>query len=144
MVTIRPMEIPDLDQVLSIEEACFSVPWTANGFFSFLIREDARFYVAEEEGEILGYCGIILCVDEGDITNVCVREDSRKRGIGRCLVEHMLEDTEEAGIRIWHLEVRQSNHDAIRLYEKLGFVQDGLRKGYYEEPREDAVLMSRR
>lgn len=144
MTTIRPMEIPDLDQVLPIEEANFSVPWTANGFFSFLIREDARFYVAEEEGEIIGYCGVILCLDEGDITNVCVRKDRRNCGIGKLLVQHMINDTAAAGIRVWHLEVRMSNEKAISLYKKLGFVQDGLRKGYYEEPRENAVLMSRK
>lgn len=144
MITVRTMEIPDLDQVLPIEEANFSVPWTANGFFSFLIRDDARFFVAEEDGEILGYCGVILCVDEGDITNVCVREESRRSGVGTLLVDHMIRETAKAGIRVWHLEVRKSNEQAIRLYEKFGFQQDGLRKGYYEEPKEDAVLMSRR
>ena len=144
MVTIRQMEIPDLDQVLPIEEANFSTPWTANGFFTFLIREDALFLTAEEDGEILGYCGIILSLDEGEITNVCVREDCRKRGIGQMLMEGLIRETKKAGVRVWHLEVRQSNESAIRLYEKLGFVQDGLRKGYYEAPKEDAVLMSRK
>ena len=144
MVTIRQMEIPDLEQVLPIEEANFSTPWTANGFFTFLIREDALFLTAEEDGEILGYCGIILSLDEGEITNVCVREDCRRRGIGQMLMEGLIRETKKAGVRVWHLEVRQSNESAIRLYEKLGFVQDGLRKGYYEAPKEDAVLMSRK
>ena len=146
MIILRQMEITDLDQVLPIEEANFSVPWTANGFFTFLIREDALFLVAEEEetSEILGYCGIILSLDEGDITNVCVREADRRKGIGRKLVERLIGETAKRGVSTWHLEVRQSNESAIRLYESLGFVQDGLRKGYYEEPKEDAVLMSRR
>ena len=146
MIIIRQMEITDLDQVLPIEEANFSVPWTANGFFTFLIREDALFLVAEKEetSEILGYCGIILSLDEGDITNVCVREADRRKGIGRKLVERLIGETAKRGASTWHLEVRQSNESAIRLYESLGFVQDGLRKGYYEEPKEDAVLMSRR
>ena len=126
MIIIRQMEITDLDQVLPIEEANFSVPWTANGFFTFLIREDALFLV------------------EGDITNVCVREADRRKGIGRKLVERLIGETAKRGVSTWHLEVRQSNESAIRLYESLGFVQDGLRKGYYEAPKEDAVLMSRR
>ena len=84
MIIIRQMEITDLDQVLLIEEANFSVPWTANGFFTFLIREDALFLVAEEEetSEILGYCGIILSMDEGDIKTggTADRRDGEKRG----------------------------------------------------------------
>ncbi len=60
------------------------------------------------------------------------------------LMEGLIRETKKAGVRVWHLEVRQSNESAIRLYEKLGFVQDGLRKGYYEAPKEDAVLMSRK
>ena len=97
MVTIRQMEIPDLDQVLPIEEANFSTPWTANGFFTFLIREDALFLTAEEDGEILGYCGIILSLDEGEITNVCVREDCRKRGIGQMLMEGLIRERKKQG-----------------------------------------------
>ena len=76
--------------------------------------------------------------------NVWVREEDRRKGIGRMLVERLIQETKKAGVTVWHLEVRQSNEGAIRLYESLGFAQDGLRKGYYEEPREDAVLMSRR
>ncbi len=145
MVTVRQMEITDLEQVVPIEESNFSIPWTANGFFTFLLREDALFLVAEDEtGEILGYCGSIISLDEADITNVCVREDRRKKGIGKMLVERLITETKKAGVAAWHLEVRESNEGAIRLYESLGFVQDGLRKGYYEEPKEDAVLMSRR
>lgn len=144
MVKVRQMEITDLDQVLPIEEENFSVPWTANGFFTFLIRDDALFLVAEEGEEILGYCGSIISLDEADITNVCVREKARRRGIGRMLVEQLIRETKKAGVFTWHLEVRQSNESAIHLYESLGFVRDGLRKGYYEEPKEDAVLMSRK
>lgn len=145
MVTVRQMEITDLEQVVPIEEANFSVPWTANGLFTFLLREDALFLVAEEEetGETLGYCGSIISLDEADITNVCVREESRKQGIGKMLVERLITETKKTGVATWHLEVRKSNEGAIRLYESLGFAQDGLRKNYYEEPKEDAVLMSR-
>ena len=83
-------------------------------------------------------------MDAAYIRFVCVRADCRRRGIGQMLMEGLIRETKKAGVRVWHLEVRQSNESAIRLYEKLGFVQDGLRKGYYEAPKEDAVLMSRK
>ena len=142
MITVREMQIDDLEQVLPIEEANFSDPWTMNGFFSFLLREDALFLVAEEEGRILGYCGAILTPPESDITNVCVEESSRRRGIGRQLIESLRDRLRQMNTDTLHLEVRESNQGAITLYENLGFVRDGLRPGYYERPTEDAILMS--
>ena len=85
MITIREMQIDDLEQVMPIEEANFSIPWTETGFFTFLIRDDALFLVAEEDGEILGYLGILISFDESEITNVCVAEKARRRGIGHAL-----------------------------------------------------------
>lgn len=78
MITIREMQIDDLEQVMPIEEANFSIPWTETGFFTFLIRDDALFLVAEEDGEILGYLGILISFDESEITNVCVAEKARR------------------------------------------------------------------
>lgn len=144
MVEIREMQIDDLEQVMPIEQANFSVPWTENGFFTFLIRSDALFLVAEEEKEILGYCGILISIDEGEITNVCVTGKARGRGIGRALMEELIRRMESIGVTAIHLEVRAGNAAALRLYESLGFEKDGLRRGYYELPKEDAVLMTRR
>lgn len=141
---IREMELDDLAQVMPIEEENFSTPWTETGFFTFLIREDALFLVAEEEGEILGYLGILTVLDEGDITNVSVKKSARRRGVGSALVKELIQRMEKRGVTAIHLEVRRSNEPAIRLYEQQGFVRDGLRKGYYESPAEDAVLMTRR
>lgn len=142
-MTVRYMEIDDLDQVMPIEKDCFSVPWTREGFFTFLTRKDSMFLVAEEKGEILGYCGILMVLDEADVTNVAVRKDRRKEGIGGFLMKSLILLAEEQGIVTFHLEVRESNLSARRLYERLGFYTDGLRKGYYTDPDEDAVLMSR-
>lgn len=89
MITIREMQIDDLEQVMPIEEANFSIPWTETGFFTFLIRDDALFLVAEEDGEILGYLGILISFDESEITNVCVAEKARRRGIGHALMEEL-------------------------------------------------------
>ncbi len=137
------MELDDLEQVMKIENACFAVPWTETGFFSFFIREDALFLVAEEDERILGFCGVLMVLDEGDITNVAVSPGERKRGIGKQLVEAMIAQTQSRGVKTLHLEVRKSNNAALALYRGLGFVESGIRKGYYESPTEDAILMRR-
>ena len=142
MITIQEMQLDDLEQVVEIEQQNFSVPWTENGFFSFLLRSDTLFLVAKEEDRILGYMGIMMVLDEGEITNVSVAQTARHRGVGRLLVQTMLDKMRRAGLNMIHLEVRKSNTPAIRLYEQFAFVQDGERKNYYEEPTEDAVLMS--
>lgn len=142
MIQIHEMQFDDLEQVVEIERQNFSVPWTENGFFSFLIRNDTLFLVAKEEEQVLGYMGIMMVLDEGEITNVSVTEKSRRKGVGRLLVQTMLDRMRAAGIQTIHLEVRKSNAPAIALYETFDFVQDGVRKNYYEEPTEDAILMS--
>ncbi|MCH1981967.1 ribosomal protein S18-alanine N-acetyltransferase [Ruminococcus sp. OA3] len=144
MITIRDMQIDDLEQVMPIESENFSVPWSETGFFSFLIREDAIFLVAEEEREILGYCGVLMVPDEGDITNVAVKKDRQHQGIGKLLVQELIKKSSDAGVTTLHLEVRESNTPAIGLYQKLGFVQVGVRRNYYEAPAEDGIMMVRR
>lgn len=140
---IREMQIDDLDQVMEIEEESFSVPWTANGFFTFLIRNDATFLVSEDEEGINGYIGLICAPPEGDITNVAVKASKRNRGIGKALVSEMIARAHEKGVDDVFLEVRVSNTPAIRLYETYGFENAGLRKNYYERPTEDAMIMKR-
>lgn len=141
-MTVREMQLDDLSDILLIENENFSVPWTENGFFSFLMRNDTLFLVAEEKGEILGYMGIMMVLDEGEITNVSVAKDARRRGIGRTLVTEMIRRMREKDILTLHLEVRKSNNAAIALYRSMGFAKDGERRLYYEAPAEDAVLMS--
>lgn len=140
---LREMLVDDLDQVMEIEEELFSVPWTKEGFLTFLMKENGMFLVVEEKDRILGYCGLLTVLDEGDVTNVAVRRDRQREGIGNFLMESMIRLAEECGITMIHLEVRAGNETAIRLYERQGFVRDGLRKGYYTDPTEDAVLMTR-
>ena len=140
---IREMQIDDLDQVMVIEEESFSVPWTINGFFTFLIREDALFLVSEDDEGINGYIGLICAPPEGDITNVAVKASKRKNGTGRALVSEMISRAHEKGVDDIFLEVRVSNDPAIRLYESFGFENVGIRKNYYERPTEDALIMKR-
>ena len=143
MIKIREMQLDDLEQVMTIEEANFSVPWTETGFFTFLLREDTLFLVAEEGDKILGYCGVVTVQDEGDITNVAVEKNSQNQGIGKKLLEEMFQRTQKAGVCRLFLEVRAGNAAALHLYEKMGFVQMGIRKNYYEQPVEDGVVMMR-
>lgn len=138
---IRPMEIEDLEQVMIIENETFSVPWTETGFFTFLIRNDTLFLVAQENEAIVGYAGIVMVPEDGDITNVAVKASMRGQGIGQKLVKELLIRAEEQGVRNVFLEVRESNKPAISLYEKQGFVSVSVRKDYYEEPKENAIVM---
>ena len=142
-MTIREMQVEDLTQVMELEESLFSGPWTKEGFFSFLMRDNTLFLVVEENGKILGYCGVLLVLDEGEITNVAVCRQRQREGIGQFLLSGLFLLLRERGIRVLHLEVRESNRTAIRLYERMGFQKDGLRRNYYTDPSEDAVLMTR-
>lgn len=143
MIEIRQMQLDDLEQVMEIENENFSVPWTETGFFTFLIREDTLFLVAQEGEEILGYCGVVMVQDEGDITNVAVKKNRQNQGVGKKLMEELVKYTEQEGVTRLFLEVRASNEPAIHLYRNMGFVQTGIRKNYYEEPREDGIMMMR-
>ena len=143
-MTIREMTFEDLDQVMEIENENFTVPWTAEGFFTYLLRMDALFLVAEEGEKILGYCGVIMAADEGDITNVSVKKEQQGHGIGKELVSELIRRTKEMGVTALFLEVRESNQAALGLYEKMGCERMGIRKGYYTDPVEDAITMSRK
>lgn len=142
-MTFREMLVGDLDQVMEIENDLISPPWTREGFFTLLIKDENMFFVVEEKGRILGYCSMQTVLDEGDILNVAVARDRQKEGIGYFLVDSMLMMAAARGIHIVHLEVRESNGSARRLYQRLGFKEDGLRKNYYTEPVENAVLMTK-
>lgn len=143
-MNIREMTWDDLDQVVAIEKENFSAPWTETGFFTYLMREDALFLVAEEGKEILGYCGVIMAVDEGDITNVSVKKEMQGQGVGTALLKELIVQTGERGVPTLFLEVRESNQSALTLYEKQGFVRMGIRKNYYTDPVEDGITMSRK
>lgn len=140
---LREMLVEDLDQVIKIERELFSPPWTREGFFTYLTHKDAMFLVVEEKGEILAYCGLLMVLDEGDITNVAVRPDRQREGIGHFLMDSLIRLAQEQGVTTIHLEVRVGNDTAIRLYERMGFTRDGIRKQYYTDPVEDALLMTR-
>ena len=140
--TIRLMRLKDVDAVAGIEEKTFARPWSRESFRQELTRNAvARYLVAEENGEILGYAGAWVILDESHITNIAVREDARGRGIGKRLTEELLQILSNLGACYATLEVRVSNLRAQNLYKSLGFVSVGKRKRYYEDNNEDALLM---
>lgn len=138
---IRKMEARDVSGVAKIEQENFSMPWSEKAFMDSLSQKEALFLVAEEEDRVLGYIGIYLSFEEGEITNVSVDSSSRNKGVGSELVEQLKKEAQARGTEKIFLEVRVSNEPAIRLYEKQGFEQVGCRKNFYEKPREDAWVM---
>ena len=139
MSIIRSMRAEDAAKVASLEAEIFSQPWSENAFLDSLRLPDTIFLVAE--GVIQGYIGMYLAVDEGEITNVAVDPACRRRGIGEGLLTEMKKRATDHKIARIVLEVRVSNEGAIRLYEKQGFSSVGIRRGFYEFPREDARIM---
>lgn len=141
---IRELTAADVEAVSRIEEAVFSMPWKQDDFLAMVEADYAHYFVAEEDGEIAGYCGVRNMAGEGEITNVAVAGQFRRRGIGRRLMEYMLRKAPSFGIGDLTLEVRVSNAPAISLYESLGFHQEGVRPDFYEKPKEDALIMWKR
>lgn len=141
---IRALTEADVEEVSRIEQETFSMPWKPQDFLEMVEADYAYYYVAEEDGEIAGCCGIRNMAGEGEITNVAVAKKFRRRGIGRALMEYMLKEAELLGMESATLEVRISNTPAIRLYESLGFQGEGVRPNFYEKPKEDALIMWKR
>ena len=140
---VRRMTKEDCAAVAAIEAVSFSMPWSLRAFTDTVEKENFRYFVAEEDGEILGYCGFLFVLDEAEIPNVCVKESARKRGVGKEMMSVLLEEARKLGLTVLYLEVRESNQAARRLYESLGCVENGIRKNFYEQPVEHAVLMSK-
>lgn len=140
---IRPMKTEDCEQVAAIEAVSFSMPWSLRAFTETLEKSNFRYFVAEEAGEILGYCGFLYVLDEAEIPNVCVKASARQMGIGRRMMTVLIEEAKKLGMAMLYLEVRESNVAARRLYSSLGFEENGIRKNFYEQPVEHAVLMSK-
>ena len=144
MVVYRKMTAEDVPFISRLEEETFSMPWSADSFLEMISKEDARYYVAEEDGRLLGGCGVLMIAGEGNITNVAIAPEARNRGIGTALLRHLMAEGAREGLTAYTLEVRVSNAAAIHVYEKLGFVSAGVRPGFYEKPVEDALIFWKR
>lgn len=141
-MTVDKMTVKDLDRVMEIEAVSYPTPWSRRAFESELTENAyACYFVARHDGEIIGYVGMWVILDEAHITNIAVHPDHRRCGAGRMLLESMFERARDKGATKMTLEVRASNLAAQNLYRKLGFVARGIRKGYYTDLNEDAIVM---
>lgn len=140
---IVPMDRSHISQIAALERECFSTPWSEAMLEEELFNPQASFIVAEDdEGNILGYAGLHVVLDEGYIDNIAVQQDARRHGVASALLDVYCRFG-AANLAFLTLEVRASNEAAIGLYEKYGFQRAGLRPNYYQQPKEDAVIMTR-
>jgi ribosomal-protein-alanine N-acetyltransferase len=144
MISIRPMVLADIPMVMEIDRLSFALPWSENSFRKELTQnEQAHFFAAVEDDErVIGFGGYWYIVDECHISTIAVHPERRRRGIGEMLLVSMLKQAVSLGAKMATLEVRDSNKAAIHLYYKYGFVGVGLRRHYYRDNGEDAVLMT--
>lgn len=138
---IRRMTMADVDGVAAVEAATFPTPWSRDAFASEMRNVAARYLVAEKDGQVIGYAGAWIILDESHITNIAVLKEARGQGIGRALTAGLLQYLANLGAAYATLEVRKSNEIAQNLYKSLGFIKLGVRKRYYEDNGEDALIM---
>ena len=144
MFSIRKMQEDDAEAVTIIEKENFSRPWTEEGFQGAIKKENTYYLCAFVDEVLVGYIGMWIAVDEGEITNVSVKKEYQGQKIGGRLMEELLQKGEEEGVTAYFLEVRSSNRAAIALYSRFGFKQVGVRKKFYEDPVEDGIVMCKR
>lgn len=140
-IEFTSLGIGDIKDIARLDKECFSVPWSESSFLADVNNPLAHYVLAKIDGELCGYCGIYKVLDEGQITNIAVKEKFRRCGIAAKILEKIIEYAKENEIISISLEVRESNVAAISLYKKYGFLPVGLRKNYYHNPTEAAVLM---
>ncbi|MCC0628301.1 MULTISPECIES: ribosomal protein S18-alanine N-acetyltransferase [unclassified Clostridioides] len=140
-IKIEEMTVKDIDEVFEVEKNCFEDYWSKESFRKELSNEVARYIVAKLDGKIVGYVGIWLILDEGHINNVAVHSDYRGKKIGDKLIKSIVDLCKDNNISSITLEVRVSNKIAQNLYRKYGFRMDGIRKEYYSDNKEDAIIM---
>ena len=143
-IKIVRMQKEHIEKLASLEKLCFNEPWSKDSLTFELTNENAYFIVAVQDNHVLGYAGMHCILDEGYITNIAVFSDFRRKGIGRKLLNYILNYAQKSNFALVTLEVRTSNYAAINLYKDLGFKQVGIRKNFYKKPEEDAILMTKK
>lgn len=141
MAEIRPMKLADLRSIVSIEETSFPRPWSLNAFITQLARDDSICLVAEADEKVVGYIIATQYVEVWHLLDLAVHEEFRRQYIATDLLETLLELCGREPHRGYTLEVRKSNRGAIKMYESFGFICTGIRKGYYRDNSEDALIM---
>lgn len=141
---IADVSLEHIAEINELEKLCFSLPWSRQALISQL-PDDMHMFIAAigDDGQVLGYVGMMYVLDEGYISNVAVSPEHRRFGIADALINALIDRANEKDLSFVTLEVRKSNVPAIELYIKNGFSEVGLRKNYYTKPTEDAILMTR-
>lgn len=140
-VLIRLIEEKDLQDILEISALSFSLPWSEASYIQELSNPVAKYLVAVIDNKVVGFAGTWIVLDESHITNIAVHPNYRNQQIGSKLLEELLKYCNSLGCTKYELEVRLSNKAAQALYSKYGFKENGIRKGYYADNKEDAILM---
>ncbi|MCQ6281554.1 ribosomal protein S18-alanine N-acetyltransferase [Bacillus sp. EB600] len=141
-IVFRFMREEDIDQVLEIEHASFATPWSREAFYNELnMNKFAIYIVLEIDKKVVGYCGVWIVVDEAHVTNIAILPDYRGKKLGDALMQNLFEVAKTMGAKSMTLEVRVTNYIAQSLYRKFGFQNGGLRKNYYTDNHEDALVM---
>ena len=139
---VRTAEDTDIPAIAVLEQLCFSSPWSETALSDTLHSPHARLFCAESDGTVMAYGGVYLLGEDADITNIATHPEFRRHGAASAVLETLIAFVREHGVLALHLEVRASNDAAIALYERFGFSVDGIRKNYYKNPTENAVLMT--
>ncbi|HET7615851.1 MAG TPA: ribosomal protein S18-alanine N-acetyltransferase [Bacillales bacterium] len=141
-ISFRVMTLEDLEAILKIEHASFPKPWSRTAFYNEVVNNQfATYLLLEVEEEVIGYCGIWVIIDEAHITNIAVLPAYRGKKYGDALFRKAMEVAKQHGAKTMTLEVRVSNEVAQRMYRKFGFEDGGIRKNYYTDNGEDALVM---
>ena len=140
---IEIMNETHLLEVMEIDRACFPDPWSEKSFKDEMENINTAYFVAKED-KVLGYAGVWCVFENADITNIAVSPDARRRGIGEALLCELINAAQKRNADNIRLEVRKSNGAAIGLYKKCGFLEVGVRKRYYSDNGEDAIIMERK
>lgn len=141
-ISINEMTETDILDIAELEKLCFSNPWSQESFKSELKNENAYFICAKIDSRFAGYAGMYSAADEGYIYNIAVHKDFRNMKIGQALISALLVHCAKINLGFLSLEVRSSNVPAISLYEKCGFQKEGVRKNFYDFPKEDGMIMT--
>lgn len=141
-VTLSSAGIEHIDGILAIEDLSFKTPWTKDAFvYEFTRNKCARYIVALRGEMVVAYGGMWIMIDEAHVTNIAVHPEFRGIGIGNSLMEEMIKLAKSEGASSMTLEVRRNNSAALNLYKKYGFIEAAIRKGYYQDTKEDAIVM---
>ena len=129
--------------IAELEKECFSLPWSKKTITEAM-ENGTTFFTAQKGEKTVGYIGVSIILDEGYITNIAVTKKERKKGVGTALLERVFAEARDNNLSFISLEVRESNKKAISLYEKFGFKKEGKRKNFYDNPKEDALILTKR